>query len=223
MNTSHLRPLLTVLLAGGLLHAAHAQQVFRIVGPDGRVTFSDKPPPETRGGGAGASLAPQTGAGPAPSSGGNAALPFALRGVAQKYPVTIYTGPNCAPCGSARSLLLGRGVPFNEKTVTTNEDLDALQRLSGGLSLLVASIGGQQLKGYSEIEWSQYLDAAGYPKTSQLPGTYRNPAPSPMVAVQAVAPRPAQAAEPAPAPEPPPPVFAPAPGPAPSNPAGIRF
>ena len=114
-------------------------------------------------------------------------------------------------------------MPFNEKTVTTNEDLDALQRLSGGLSLPVASIGGQQLKGYSEIEWSQYLDAAGYPKTSQLPGTYRNPAPSPMVAVQAVAPRPAQAAEPAPAPEPPPTVFAPAPGPTPSNPAGIRF
>ena len=74
-----------------------------------------------------------------------------------------------------------------------------------------------------EVEWGQFLDAAGYPKTSQLPPGYRAAPPVPLVAVQAPAPRPAPAtAAPAPAaaaPAAPPPVT----GPTPDNPAGIRF
>lgn len=223
MKTTTFLPLFALLMAASIAPAAHAQQVFRIVGPDGRVTFSDKPPIDARTPAAAAPSAPEPRAAGPSASGGNQALPFALRGVAIKYPVTLYTGPNCAPCGSGRNLLIGRGVPFTEKTVTTNEDLDALQRMSGALSLPVASIGGQQLKGYSETEWSQYLDAAGYPKSSQLPASYRNSPPTPLVAVQALAPKPAQtgAAEPAAAAPAPAPIFAPAP--APSNPAGIRF
>ena len=47
--------------------------------------------------------------------------------------------------------------------------------------------GGQQLKGYSDLEWKQYLDAAGYPKSSQLPSGYRNPPAAPLK-VKALAP-----------------------------------
>jgi len=206
------------LLAAGALAPLHAQQVYRIVGPDGRVTFSDKPPEDTK-----AAVKPVTpGAAPG-AAGGGSALPFELRNVASKYPVTLYTGANCGPCGSGRSFLAGRGIPFSERTVTTNEDIEALQRLSGATGLPFLTIGAQQLKGFSEVEWGQFLDAAGYPKTSQLPPGYRAAPPVPLVAVQAPAPRPAPAtAAPAPAaaaPAAPPPVT----GPTPDNPAGIRF
>jgi hypothetical protein len=80
-----------------------------------------------------------------------------------------------------------------------------------------ATIGGQQLKGFSDVEWSQFLDAAGYPKTSVLPASYRNPAPAPLVARAAPAPAPT----PAPAAAAPAPVAAPAVNP--NNPTGIRF
>ena len=190
-----------------------AQPVYRTVGPDGKVTFSDKAPVESN-----ARVTPGAGA----AGGGNSgnALPFELRQVAQKFPVTLYVGDNCSPCQSAKTLLLSRGVPFTEKTVNTNEDGQALQRLSGDNSLPFATIGGQQLKGFSDGEWTQFLNAAGYPSTSILPGSYRPAAATPMVAI-ATAPvaaiAPARALQPAAQSTPA------AAAPAPSNPAGIRF
>ena len=199
------------LAACGL--SAHAQAVYRIVGPDGRVTFSDRPPPDA------GNRAQPGGASGAGSAAPGAALPFELRNVASRYPVTLYTGANCAPCGNGRSFLVSRGIPHTERTVTSAEDIEALQRVSGGGSLPFLTIGGQQLRGFSEVEWGQFLDAAGYPKTSQLPGGYRNPPPAPLVAVQ-------RQQAPAEAPAAPPQAEAPAPAPVappPPNPAGIRF
>ena len=197
--------------------ASFAQPVYRIVGPDGKVSFSDKPPVEPA-----AKAAPgKTALGKLDSSSGgsgNGSLPFELRQVVNKYPVTLYTGDNCGPCQSARSMLITRGVPFTEKTVNTNEDAQALQRLSGDNTLPFGTIGGQQLKGYSDAEWTQYLTAAGYPTTSTLPSSYRQGAATPMVAV-AAAPVAAPTAR-APA------AAAPAPAPttvAPASPSGIRF
>lgn len=193
--------------------AAGAQQVFRIVGPDGRVTFSDRPPPDGKG-----VPASTVGVGGASST---ASLPFELRNVVNRYPVTLYSGPDCAPCVGGRSYLITRGIPFIERTVTSEEDIAALTRLAGAARLPFLTIGGQQLRGYSEIEWGQFLDAAGYPKSSQLPGGFRNAPAQPLVATQQTkppaTPEPASQAnnEPSAATQPPP-VSTPGPG-------GIRF
>ena len=117
-------------------------------------------------------------------------------------------------------MLTSRGIPFAEKTVSSNEDAQALQRLSGDRSLPLMTIGSQQLKGFSDSEWTQFLDAAGYPSSSTLPASYRRPAATPLVAV-AAAPAvagatPTPAARPAPAPVPPPAATN-------DNPAGIKF
>jgi glutaredoxin len=190
-----------------------AQQLYRIVGADGKVTFSDQPPSPSSN----AKVTSGRGGSFAESAGG-AALPFELRNVAQRFPVTIYTGKDCSPCDAGRNMLRTRGVPYTERTVESREDIESFKRISSDAQLPLATIGGQQLKGYSDSEWSQYLDAAGYPKTSQLPAGYRNPAPSPLVARAA----PAPAAAPAAAPEPTP-VQIPEPARSPNNPAGIRF
>ncbi len=200
-----------VLLAG---FGLQAQTVYRIVGPDGKVTFSDKPPVAAAGN------VTATGRDGKSVSVANGALPFELRQVAQRFPVTLYSSASCAPCGSGRNYLASRGVPYTERTVSTSEDNEALVRLSGESSLPFLTIGGQKIKGFSETEWSQFLDAAGYPASSALPATYRNPPPAPLVAVQRPeAPKPAVAAAkpeesaPSPAPQ----------GDTASNPAGIRF
>lgn len=202
------------VLAGGLFSPlAQAQPVYRIVGPDGKVTFSDQPPPAATGAKVSAAT-PGAGAGGAAPTG----LPFELRQIANRYPVTLYSGDNCGPCGTAKSMLVNRGIPFSERTVITNEDFKALQRLSGDTSLPFATIGSQQLKGFSDVEWTQFLNAAGYPATSVLPSSYRPPAATPLVAISAPSPTgsgPARAAA-APAPAAPPP-------PAADNPAGIKF
>ncbi|XAH21315.1 glutaredoxin family protein [Xylophilus sp. GW821-FHT01B05] len=203
-------PRLALLLLCALGASAQAQQVFRIVGPDGKVSFSDRPEAPAQ-----ARVAPvNTRNSGAPNT---ANLPYELKQAADRYPATLYSADNCEPCNSARALLKARGVPFTEKTITTSEDSDALQRLSGDTSLPFATVGAQQLKGFSSTEWTQYLDAAGYPQQSQLPANYQAPAPSPLVAKRS-APPPA-----APAPRANIPTLPAAPASAPANPAGIQF
>lgn len=168
-----------VVAASFFADDSQAQQVYRSVGADGKVTFSDRPP--LTAGSANISAASANAAGGQATAG----LPFELRQLASKYPVTLYTGENCGPCNSGRSLLASRGIPFAERTVTTSEDSQALQRMSGEASLPFLTIGSQQLKGFSDAEWTQYLNAAGYPATSALPAGYRAPAPAPLVSVAA--------------------------------------
>lgn len=204
---------LAALACATLWSAGALAQVYRIVGPDGRVTFSDRPPPDAKA----------NAAQPVPLAGGGSAtsaLPYELRTVAGRYPVTLYTGPECGPCGDARSFLASRGVPFTERTVSSPQDIDALRRVAGQLVLPFATIGGQHLVGFAAPTWGQYLDAAGYPRSSQLPAGWRNPAPAPLVAV---APVPQPAAQPGPTVAAQPGAPAEAPSVTPSNPAGIRF
>ncbi len=190
-----------------------AQAIYRLDGVDGRVTFSDKVPASA--------IKAQVVGGETNSAGtAGAGLPFELRQVVSRYPVVLYTSANCAPCASGRALLSRRGVPFNEKTVNTPNDTEALKRISGEAALPLLSIGAQQVKGYSDVEWGQFLDAAGYPKASLLPSTYRAPPATPLVEVQKAAAEPTAA--PAPAPTAPPIPRPPPPNPA-ANPAGITF
>lgn len=205
---TRLGALALLLLAAG----AMAQPVYRNVDKNGKLSFSDQPPA--------ANAQPATvarGDGSAPAVATGAGLPYELRQVAQRYPVTLYTSEGCAPCTTARSMLTTRGIPFDERTVQSDADVQALQRLSGQNALPLLTIGAQQLKGYADSEWSRYLDAAGYPRSNQLPAGYNRPPAQPLVAAQ-VAPGTGPAAAPVPS--------APAPaatGPTPGNPAGIRF
>ena len=221
MSVARLAALAACATGALLATATQAQQVHRIVGPDGKVTFSDRAPEDKKA----QSTVLSTASGGAAS---NPALPSELRQIASRFPVTLYTGESCSPCQQARQLLIQRGVPFTERSVNTNDDLDALRRLSGESALPFGTIGRQQLKGFSDAEWTQYLDAAGYPAQSRLPKGYTQPAATPLAptkAPAASAPDAPQEAASAPtgrprrqAPPPPPPG-----APTPSNPAGIRF
>lgn len=210
-----MRQLLVLSLLGFAASAASAQGVYRIVGPDGRVTFSDQPPA--------ASPAPAATAGGqrGASAAQGSRLPYELQQIANRYPVVLYTGQDCAPCDSGRRMLEARGIPFSEKTLgNTEDDLAALKRVGGDGTLPLLTIGGQRIKGYSDSEWGRYLDAAGYPAKSALPPGYRRPAASPLVApAQASAsPAAAEEAEEASPAENEVPVT-----PTDTNPAGIRF
>ena len=154
--------LIIITLASSLLHA---QQVYKSVDKNGRVTYSEVPP------------LPGTGDKLTGDSAANVALPYALQQVVSRYPVTLYTAAECAPCINARLMLTQRGVPFAERTVSSNEDITAYKKLNSENNFPLATIAAQQLKGYEETEWTKYLDAAGYPKSSTLPRNYRNAEP----------------------------------------------
>ena len=169
-SLSHLLALAALLAAAPLVQAQ-----YKVVGADGKVTYTDRAPSPSEG------RVSALGA-RAPAEAAEPDLPFELRQVAVKYPVTLYTTTGaCDACSAARQLLKQRGVPYLERQATTSEDVDALEKLSGGRDAPTLTIGAQVLRGLAHDAWNQYLDAAGYPRESKLPSTYQQRADAPVV------------------------------------------
>lgn len=202
---------LTVMaaLVGLLAVAGPVWAQYKVVGPDGRVTYTDRPvvPP------AGGQVQPMRAA-VAAAAAARAPLPLELRTVAERFPVILYTSADCPPCDNARAMLQQRGIPHAERMVSSDDDTAALQRITNGRTVPALTVGGQALRGFLEADWQATLDLAGYPKESRLPRGWSAGPATPLVAR-------------APAPDAPAAAPAPTPAPAPAEPApasgGIRF
>lgn len=153
---------LAAALAGAFLAQAQTN-VYRWVDKDGKVHFSDVPPPadakdatQKRVGGGGAD---------------DTQLPYATQVAARRNPVTLFIGAACgSPCDKGRELLTRRGVPYTERDAQGNaDDQEALKKLIGALDVPVLLVGERKMKGFEEDEWHSSLDSAGYPRT-RLPG-----------------------------------------------------
>jgi len=105
-------------------------------------------------------------------------LPYATRQAAEKFPVTLYTAANCVDaCQQARSLLNGRGIPFSENMLKSEDEQVELGRKLGGEAAVPSLFVGQQsLRGFEYTAWNNLLDLAGYPKAApygvRSPGTF---------------------------------------------------
>ena len=156
-----LKTRLAILIAA-LLAASHAyaQETYRWVDPKtGQTIFSDQPPPP------GAKQVAKT-AGKAQSS--DQQMPYATKQAAEKFPVTLYTAANCVDaCKQARDLLNGRGIPFSEKMVNSEEEIAALSKKLGSEAATPTIVVGQQnFKGFESGAWNNLLDLAGYSKSA---------------------------------------------------------
>lgn len=164
---------LILSMSGLLLVNGQAQaQMYKWVGPNGKVVYSDTPPPANAKKLASKNFETN-------SSVSTANLPPELAAVVSKNPVVLYTAPNCGACNEGRNLLRQAGIPFIEKTVKTNEDVDKLMQVSGDTALPYMQINQSKFKGLESNEWRAALTAAGYPETSKLPKDYRYPDPEP--------------------------------------------
>jgi glutaredoxin len=159
------------------LFALPGQAQFKVIGSDGKVTYTDREPNAAEG-----KVVPLGNRAVVPLAPAEPELPFDLRQIAGKYPVTLYvTSGACEPCSSGRQMLKQRGIPFSERLVVSAEDSEALERLTGAREAPTLAIGSQILRGYAVEVWSSYLDAAGYPRDSKLPSSYQYKAATPVV------------------------------------------
>ena len=161
-------PLALLLVCGG---PAEAQ--FKVVAPDGTVTYTDRPAaaPGSRitqlrkDASVVAAQAPP----PASANTNSVKLPYELRQVAERFAVVLYASADCAPCDAGRRMLVQRGVPYAERLIQSDDDQQALARISGARTVPVLAVGSQITRGWLESEWSANLDLAGYPRESRLP------------------------------------------------------
>lgn len=167
---------------------AQAQTVYRWVDKDGKVQYSDTPPPAD----ARSSQQKRLGSGTTIDE----QVPYAVQMAVQKNPVSVYITDCGDPCSGARALLAKRGIPYTEHDPENNRaDAEALKKLVGSLQVPVLVVGENSIKGFEDATWNSALDAGGYPRTSPFT---RAPAPKKSAAPKA-APAPAQVGQ-APAP-----------------------
>ena len=193
-----MRSLCTIAVAfgvavGATLDAQAQTSVYKWTDADGKVHFSDTPPPPQ----ASKNVTQQR------MGGGSVAasqLPYATQQAMKNSPVTLFTAPQCgAPCAQGRALLSDRGIPYTERDAQANRaDAEQVKKLIGALQVPVLLVGSDPLKGYDSGSWNSALDTAGYPRT-RLPGAL---APKPVIAPPPPPPPPAPAPEPAEAAEP---------------------
>jgi len=133
-----------------------AAQQYRWVDENGRVHYTDTPPPATA-----KDVQKKRMTGNAVGSQGSYGLAEAIK----NSPVTLYSHPDCKDlCQMARDVLNGRGVPFAEISATDPAKIEQLRRVSGGERVPVLVVGGQVETAVSAAAYHQALDLAGYPK-----------------------------------------------------------
>lgn len=148
------------ILAGMLLVAVSSAQAdtYRWVDQSGKVHYGDEPPVSE-----GAQVE-QKKFGVAPAAD-DADLPYATRLARQNFPVTLYVASNCKePCTQGRDLLNKRGVPFAEKSLVTDKEMDSFRKQSGSDVSPTLRVGKNYLQGFQAEQWNSELDVAGYPK-----------------------------------------------------------
>ena len=152
------------LIAFGLLACVLTAQaqLYRWTDESGKTHYTDTPPPADAKN-VQKKAVPRPAAAQATSA---AQQPYALQQAVKNFPVTVYTSKDCGdPCKKALAHLQKRGVPFAEKAVATQEDIDELTKLAGAPRVPAMLVGNAVQKDYEEQSWNTALDAAGYPKS----------------------------------------------------------
>jgi glutaredoxin len=175
--------LIAMALTGLIAIPLMAADLYRWVDKDGKVNYTDQPPP------ADAREVEEK------AYGGNTievdTLPFATKDAVKKNPVTLYTSNCGVVCDNALALLSKRGIPYTTKSPQTSQpDADALKKLIGDLQVPVLVIGSQSpIKGFEAGTWESALDSAGYPKQTAIPrkgaGSSSTPVPAKAKAAEA--------------------------------------
>jgi glutaredoxin len=139
-------------------------QLYRWTDDSGMVHYTDTVPPanakdvqkkgSSRTGGADAASA--------------ATQSYALQQAVKNFPVTIYTSKDCGnPCQKGLEYLKKRGVPYTDKVVTEQSEIDEVVKLAGAPRVPVLTVGVAVQKDFEEQAWAEALDTAGYPKSGK--------------------------------------------------------
>jgi glutaredoxin len=170
---------LCALMAGAVM----AQEMYRWTDADGKVHYSDQPPPKE------AKNVQQK------KFGGNVietdTVPYSTQVAQKRNPVTLYAFDCGDVCNQARALLRSRGIPFKELDTRVPANGEKLKQISGGMDVPVLQLGDIVVTGFEAGRWNNALNDAGYAQSGI--GRVTSPAKAP--ATPAGAAGEAQAAE----------------------------
>jgi len=171
-DSARLCAVLAVVLAA---FAAPAWAQYKWVDENGQASYGDQPPKDAR------KVERLDGVASAQQSDDPLSiLPFEIQRAAKNLPVVLYARSDCPACVDARALLRGHSVPYVERTIATQEDIEAFHRMGGQDMLPVVSIGHELLRGFNLTMWNDALAVAGYPQGVPMPQGWKWPEPKPL-------------------------------------------
>jgi glutaredoxin len=127
------------------------QQLYKSVGPDGRIVYSDRPPAEGR-------LEKTITYYEQPSSGLSPQLLAYLEQLKQRSPTSkaasgggtvLYMAEWCGYCRQAKAFLASRNIPYREFDIDTQEGLAAYAGAGGGKGIPLLVHGDARIRGFS--------------------------------------------------------------------------
>jgi len=136
--------------------------MYRVVGPDGRITYTDQAPQGKSTSVKEVSIPsypePQRWQAPAPTSG--ATSPSSSRGEASASPaneLVMYASQSCGYCKQARSHMKAKGIAYREVDVGKDKAGAAEFARLGGKGVPLFSLGRQTLAGFSADSFDAFL------------------------------------------------------------------
>jgi glutaredoxin len=149
-----------VLWSVAVTTPAVAETLYKSVGPDGRVVYSDRPPPDGR-------IEKTMTFENLPSSPLPASAVAHLEQLRKTEPasasnmatsgVVLYSATWCGYCKQAKAYLAGKGVQYQEFDVDTKTGMAAYAQAGGrkGVPLLLAD--GQRVQGFSRVAYDAFF------------------------------------------------------------------
>jgi glutaredoxin len=135
---------------------AQAQSLYKVVTPDGRVLYTDKPPAQGK---VLKTLTPDAAPTTAlpPSAAEQLARLQSLRAptAASVGGVVLYSAVWCGYCTKAKAWLAARGIAYREVDIDTPDGMASYAQAGGGKGVPLLVAGGQRVQGYSPAAYEQ--------------------------------------------------------------------
>ncbi len=139
---------------------ADAQTVYKSVGPDGKVVYSDSPPVDGKN--ARQLKFDKLPASPLPAPA-RAAVDQHRRAGSTAMPATsdvvLYSASWCGYCMAAKSWLGSRGIAYREIDIDTDSGRAYFTRAGGGDGIPLLVAGGQRVQGFSPAAYDALFPA----------------------------------------------------------------
>jgi hypothetical protein len=146
------------MMVAALLAVPAAAELYKWVDADGKVHYTDTPPPAN---------AKKTERKKLTDKPATPAVSYALQQAMKNFPVTLYSYACGDACSQATALLAKRGVPHAARDPMLDQQARAdMKKVTDGEEVApVLIIGRRTLKGFNQTVWNAALDEAGYPST----------------------------------------------------------
>lgn len=161
---SYLHLATAICAAVVLLSTAHGQQLYKSVGPDGRVVYSDRQPTQGRLEKT-IKYEEQPSSDLAAQSSSYVEQLRRLRASAPKAAVAaegtiLYSAKWCRYCDQAKAFLASRNIPYREVDIDTPQGLAALAGTGAGKGIPLLVRGATRLQGFSRASYESVFQTA---------------------------------------------------------------